>query len=172
MQDSITMAEVGSIVKVSGSRIATPFGPPSPGSTPTKMPSTSPTIIRASVFQVSRTTKPCTSRPKASINSSPAIYQRPSAASSGPFGMMTSNAMSKVTNIAAVNTKAVNSDFHSAILRVLVSAGESASGAVGSSTTISISVLDMDEIDLAHYTGWHTGYSAGVAGVNVTFGGS
>ena len=32
------MAEVGSIVNVSGSRIATPFGPPSPGSTPTKMP--------------------------------------------------------------------------------------------------------------------------------------
>src|SRR6266700_1534395 len=67
MQDSITMAEVGSIVKVSGSRIATPFGPPSPGSTPTKMPSTSPTIIKASVFQVSRTAKPCIKRPKASI---------------------------------------------------------------------------------------------------------
>ena len=61
------MAEVGSIVKVSGSRIATPFGPPSPGSTPTKMPSTSPTIISASVFQVSSTAKPCISRPKASI---------------------------------------------------------------------------------------------------------
>src|SRR3954468_318403 len=74
MQDSITMAEVGSMVKVSGSRIATPFGPPSPGSTPTKMPSTSPTIIRAIVFQVSSTAKPCMSRPKASINSSPAIY--------------------------------------------------------------------------------------------------
>ena len=52
------MAEVGSIVKVSGSRMATPFGPPSPGSTPTKMPSTRPTIISASVFQVSRTLKP------------------------------------------------------------------------------------------------------------------
>src|SRR6516225_241992 len=67
MQDSITMAEVGSMVKVSGSRMATPFGPPSPGSTPTKMPSTSPTIISASVFQVSRTPKPCKRRPKASI---------------------------------------------------------------------------------------------------------
>ncbi len=52
------MAEVGSIVKVNGSRIATPFGPPSPGSTPTKMPSTSPTIITASVFHVSKTAKP------------------------------------------------------------------------------------------------------------------
>jgi len=52
------MAEVGSIVKVSGRRIATPFGPPRPGSTPTKMPSTSPTIITARTFQVSRTLKP------------------------------------------------------------------------------------------------------------------
>src|SRR5690349_1127816 len=67
MQDSITMAEVGSIVKVSGSRIATPLGPPRPGSTPTKMPSTSPTIISASVFQVSSTAKPCIRSPKASI---------------------------------------------------------------------------------------------------------
>src|SRR5580698_9872273 len=67
MEDSITMAEVGSMVKVSGSRIATPFGPPRPGSTPTKMPSTRPTIISASVFQVSRTAKPCRSRPKASM---------------------------------------------------------------------------------------------------------
>src|SRR5260370_25801823 len=67
MQDSMTMAEVGSIVNVSGSRIATPFGPPRPGSTPTKMPSTSPTIISASVFHVSRTAKPCSSSPKASI---------------------------------------------------------------------------------------------------------
>src|SRR3954451_23083046 len=70
MQDSITIAEVGSMVKVSGSRIATPFGPPRPGSTPTKMPSTSPTIIRASVFHVSSTAKPCISRPKASITQS------------------------------------------------------------------------------------------------------
>src|SRR5258707_1728959 len=67
MHDSITIAEVGSIVKVSGSRIATPFGPPRPGNTPTKMPSTSPTIIRASIFHVSRTAKPCSKRPKASI---------------------------------------------------------------------------------------------------------
>src|ERR1700754_2617540 len=72
MQDSITIAEVGSIVKVSGSRIATPLGPPSPGSTPTKTPSTSPTIISASVFQVRRTANPCRSRPKASIFSLPA----------------------------------------------------------------------------------------------------
>src|SRR6476469_9945692 len=71
MHDSITIADVGSMVNVSGSSIATPFGPPSPGSTPTKMPSTSPTIIRASVFQVSRTAKPCINRPKASMKICP-----------------------------------------------------------------------------------------------------
>ena len=43
------MAEVGSIEKVSGSRIATPLGPPRPGSTPTKMPSVSPNIISNSL---------------------------------------------------------------------------------------------------------------------------
>src|ERR1700722_1088304 len=68
MLDSITMAEVGSIVKVSGSKIATPLGPPRPGSTPTKMPSTSPTIIRAIVFHVISTTKPCSKRPNASMD--------------------------------------------------------------------------------------------------------
>src|SRR5215470_14809748 len=67
MHESITMAEVGSMVNVSGSRMATPLGPPRPGNTPTKMPSTSPTIIKASVFEVSRTAKPCTSSPKASM---------------------------------------------------------------------------------------------------------
>src|SRR3981081_3513006 len=70
MQDIITIAEVGSMVKVSGSRIATPFGPPRPGSTPTKMPSTRPTIISASVFHVSRTAKPCINKPKASMEGS------------------------------------------------------------------------------------------------------
>src|SRR5467141_3905452 len=74
MLDSITMADVGSMVKVRGSRIATPFGPPSPGSTPTKMPSTSPTIISSSVFHVSRTAKPCMSRPKASMTRVLSIY--------------------------------------------------------------------------------------------------
>src|SRR6266849_6109258 len=74
MQDSITMAEVGSIVNVSGNRIATPLGPPRPGSTPTKMPSTRPTIISSSVFHVSRTAKPCTNRPKASITRVLSIY--------------------------------------------------------------------------------------------------
>src|SRR2546421_10708494 len=67
MHDSITIAEVGSIVNVRGSRIATPFGPPRPGSTPTKMPRMSPSIMRARIFQVSRTLKPYSSRPNASM---------------------------------------------------------------------------------------------------------
>src|SRR5436190_11712620 len=67
MHDSITIAEVGSMVKVSGSRIATPLGPPRPGSTPTKMPSTSPRIIKVMIFQVMRTAKPCSSNPNASM---------------------------------------------------------------------------------------------------------
>src|SRR5215212_10764412 len=67
MHDSMTMAEVGSIVKGSGSRMATPFGPPSPGSTPTKMPRMSPTIISARIFHVRRTLNPYISRPKASM---------------------------------------------------------------------------------------------------------
>src|SRR5258705_2402513 len=67
MQEGMVVAEVGSMVKVRARRIATPFGPTRPGSTPTKMPSTSPTIIRASIFHVIRTAKPCSKRPKASM---------------------------------------------------------------------------------------------------------
>src|SRR5437667_9172084 len=67
MQESITMAVVGSIEKVSGSRIATPLGPPSPGSTPTKIPSTSPSSMSASVLPVSSTPNPCRRSPIASI---------------------------------------------------------------------------------------------------------
>src|SRR2546425_8325831 len=37
------IAEVGGIVKVSGSRMATPLAPPSPGSTPMTVPSKIPT---------------------------------------------------------------------------------------------------------------------------------
>src|SRR5215470_191440 len=82
MHESITIAEVGSIVNVSGNRIATPFGPPSPGSTPTKMPSTSPTSISASVFQVSRTEKPVSSSESASI----AVGSAPEQRFERPFG--------------------------------------------------------------------------------------
>ena len=42
MQDSRMMADVGDMLKVSGSRIATPLAPPRPGSTPMMTPSTIP----------------------------------------------------------------------------------------------------------------------------------
>ena len=41
------IAETGSMVKVSGSSSDTPFGAPRPGSTPTRMPSSTPMTISA-----------------------------------------------------------------------------------------------------------------------------
>ena len=52
------MAEVGGMVNVSGSRIATPFAPPSPGSTPMITPSMMPTSISTRLNGVSATEKP------------------------------------------------------------------------------------------------------------------
>ncbi len=45
MQLSRMMAETGSMAKVSGSSSDTPFGAPRPGSTPTRMPSITPSTI-------------------------------------------------------------------------------------------------------------------------------
>src|SRR6185503_3874875 len=58
MHDSIMIAEVGDIENVSGSRIATPLAPPSPGSTPISTPSVMPTNISATLVGVSTTAKP------------------------------------------------------------------------------------------------------------------
>ena len=52
------MAEVGGMVNVSGSRIATPLAPPRPGRTPMMTPSRMPTIIKAKLYQDSATLKP------------------------------------------------------------------------------------------------------------------
>ena len=52
------IAEVGDMVNVSGSRIATPFAPPSPGSTPMMTPSVMPTNISIRLNGVSATAKP------------------------------------------------------------------------------------------------------------------
>ena len=57
----MTMAEVGDIVKVSGSRIATPLAPPRPGSTPISTPRMMPTNIRPMFIGVRMTPKPCMS---------------------------------------------------------------------------------------------------------------
>ena len=52
------IAEVGDMLKVSGSRIATPLAPPSPGSTPMMTPSTMPTTISMMLYGCSTTAKP------------------------------------------------------------------------------------------------------------------
>ena len=52
------IAEVGGMVKVSGRRIATPFGPPRPGNTPMTMPSTMPMVIMPMLYQVSARANP------------------------------------------------------------------------------------------------------------------
>src|SRR4030065_394983 len=75
MHDSITIAVAGGMAKVSGSRIATPFAPPSPGSTPTMTPRNTPTNISIRVYGDSTTENPCISKvssSKASPDSSTA----------------------------------------------------------------------------------------------------
>ena len=46
------------MLNVNGSRMATPFGPPRPGSTPTMTPITMPIIISPTLYQVRTTPKP------------------------------------------------------------------------------------------------------------------
>ncbi len=58
MHESMMIAEVGGIVNVSGSRMATPLAPPRPGSTPMMTPSTMPIIISIRLNGVSTTAKP------------------------------------------------------------------------------------------------------------------
>src|SRR6185503_10211698 len=58
MDVSRMIAEVGGIVNVSGRRIATPFAPPSPGSTPMIVPSTMPTTAITRLNGVTATWNP------------------------------------------------------------------------------------------------------------------
>jgi hypothetical protein len=63
MQESRMMAEVSppgvcAMPKVSGSRIATPFAPPSPGSTPMITPRITPMNMSAMFFHDIATAKP------------------------------------------------------------------------------------------------------------------
>ena len=55
------IADVGGIVNVSGSRIATPFAPPRPGSTPIMTPSTIPISIRSMLNGLNTTANPLNS---------------------------------------------------------------------------------------------------------------
>src|ERR1700693_178230 len=83
MHESMMMAEVGFIENVSGSRIATPFAPPSPGNTPMITPRTIPTIIRPRLYGVRATENPCRS---ALISSMPARSVQAEGRFEGPFG--------------------------------------------------------------------------------------
>ena len=58
MHDSMMMAEVGDMVKVSGSKMATPLAPPSPGSTPISTPRMIPTNIKTRFIGVRMTLNP------------------------------------------------------------------------------------------------------------------
>ena len=58
MHDSMMMAEVGDMVKVSGSKMATPLAPPSPGSTPISTPRMIPTNINTMFIGVRMTLNP------------------------------------------------------------------------------------------------------------------
>src|SRR5688572_8876697 len=58
MQESMMIAEVGGIVKVRGSKIATPLAPPRPGSTPMMTPRMMPIIINIKLNGVRTTAKP------------------------------------------------------------------------------------------------------------------
>src|SRR3990167_3081153 len=53
------IAEVGGIVNVSGSRIATPLAPPRPGSTPMTVPSAMPITATRRLYGVIAMEKPC-----------------------------------------------------------------------------------------------------------------
>src|SRR6188768_2068589 len=70
MHESITIAEVGDIVKVSGSRMATPFAPPRPGRTPISTPRVMPTNIRPMFIGVRTTAKPCSREFSSTIRAS------------------------------------------------------------------------------------------------------
>src|SRR4026209_1712457 len=82
MQESMMIAEVGDMVNVSGSRMATPFAPPSPGSTPMITPSVMPSSMRPRFCRLSATAKPCMSDCRSSITPIASrdperVFQRP-----------------------------------------------------------------------------------------------
>src|SRR5574339_1031679 len=83
MQDNRMMAEVAppgvcAMPKVSGSRIATPLAPPSPGSTPMITPRITPMNIRPTLAGVRATPNPCISDWISSISAqTEQVFQRP-----------------------------------------------------------------------------------------------
>src|SRR5580765_7687459 len=83
IEDSRMIADTGCIPKVSGSSSDTPLGAPRPGSTPTRMPSSTPPIISAMWGTEMAIEKPCISEWKFSMtrlqiqhDAEPAVRQR------------------------------------------------------------------------------------------------
>src|SRR3546814_11225183 len=75
MKESMMIAEVGDIEKVSGSRMATPLAPPRPGSTPMITPSRMPVNIRTRLNGSRTTAKPWNSEAtSAKSHSSPDVF--------------------------------------------------------------------------------------------------
>src|SRR3954467_15371171 len=74
------IAETGFMLNVSGISSVTPFGAPSPGRTPTRMPSSTPTIISSTCCKVRATAKPWQSASRlamvVSVESEPG-FERP-----------------------------------------------------------------------------------------------
>jgi hypothetical protein len=96
MHDSITIAEVGSIVKVSGSRMATPFGPRQ-----SRQHTDEDAEQEADQHQRSDLPRQQDAKPWNSSESASMVLAVPRSRGrfERPLGMMTSNAISKVTNM-------------------------------------------------------------------------
>src|SRR5688500_16416951 len=67
IDDSTMMPAIGSMPNVSGSSRATPFGAPRPGSTPTRMPSSTPPAMSARWYGVRAVPNPSMSGPRSII---------------------------------------------------------------------------------------------------------
>src|SRR5437763_16610283 len=67
IEESRIIADTGAMPKVSGNSSDTPLGAPRPGSTPTRMPSSTPPIISAMWGTETAIEKPCISESKSSM---------------------------------------------------------------------------------------------------------